>query len=104
MPKVLVVGGGYAGFYTAWGLSKLLDPGEARGVRPGVSAAGRARATPSTDRDLRRRRVHGRGGLRRAPVTGYFGAEVDANLLIPTPGAGAWIAPTTYDTWLRGRV
>ena len=29
MPKVLVVGGGYAGFYTAWGLEKLLKPGEA---------------------------------------------------------------------------
>lgn len=29
MPRVLVVGGGYAGFYTAWGLQKLLRPGEA---------------------------------------------------------------------------
>jgi NADH:ubiquinone reductase (H+-translocating) len=29
MPRVLVVGGGYAGFYTAWGLERLLKPGEA---------------------------------------------------------------------------
>src|SRR3954451_16901328 len=29
MPKVLIVGGGYAGFYTAWGLERLLRPGEA---------------------------------------------------------------------------
>jgi uncharacterized protein YbjT (DUF2867 family) len=35
------------------------------------------------------------------PHAGYFGAQVDADLLTPTPGAGAWIAPTTYDKWLR---
>ncbi len=29
MPKVLIVGGGYAGFYTAWGLEKKLRPDEA---------------------------------------------------------------------------
>jgi NADH dehydrogenase len=29
MPRVLVVGGGYAGFYTAWGLERLLKRGEA---------------------------------------------------------------------------
>src|SRR5689334_1211973 len=29
MRKILVVGGGYAGFYTAWGLEKRLRPGEA---------------------------------------------------------------------------
>jgi NADH dehydrogenase len=29
MPKVLVVGGGYAGFYAAWHLEKKLKPGEA---------------------------------------------------------------------------
>jgi len=29
MPKVLVVGGGYAGFYAAWHLEKRLRPGEA---------------------------------------------------------------------------
>src|SRR3954451_15220107 len=29
MPKVLVVGGGYAGFYTAWHLERLLRAGEA---------------------------------------------------------------------------
>ena len=29
MPKVLIVGGGYAGFYTAWKLEKLLRKGEA---------------------------------------------------------------------------
>ncbi len=29
MPKILIVGGGYAGFYTAWKLEKLLRAGEA---------------------------------------------------------------------------
>ena len=29
MPKILIVGGGYAGFYTARGLEKWLRPGEA---------------------------------------------------------------------------
>ncbi len=29
MPKILIVGGGYAGFYTAWKLEKKLRPGEA---------------------------------------------------------------------------
>lgn len=28
MPKILIVGGGYAGFYTAWKLEKWLRPGE----------------------------------------------------------------------------
>lgn len=32
MPKILVVGGGYAGFYTAWKLEKHLRPGEAEVV------------------------------------------------------------------------
>ena len=32
VPKVLVVGGGYAGFYTAWQLEKLLRAGEAEVV------------------------------------------------------------------------
>ncbi len=32
MPKVLVVGGGYAGFYAAWHLEKRLRPGEAEVV------------------------------------------------------------------------
>ncbi|OWA13904.1 NADH dehydrogenase FAD-containing subunit [Streptomyces sp. CS113] len=30
MRDILIVGGGYAGFYTAWGLEKRLRPGEAR--------------------------------------------------------------------------
>ena len=29
MPKILIVGGGYAGFYTAWKLEKRLRKGEA---------------------------------------------------------------------------
>ncbi|SMG41358.1 NAD(P)/FAD-dependent oxidoreductase [Agreia pratensis] len=29
MPRILIVGGGYAGFYTAWKLEKWLRPGEA---------------------------------------------------------------------------
>ncbi len=32
MPKILVVGGGYAGFYTAWKLEKHLRQGEAEVV------------------------------------------------------------------------
>ena len=32
MPRILVVGGGYAGFYTAWKLEKLLRKGEAEVV------------------------------------------------------------------------
>jgi uncharacterized protein YbjT (DUF2867 family) len=31
---------------------------------------------------------------------GYFGAELEDASLTPTPGAGAWIASTTYDSWL----
>ncbi|OKK05046.1 NAD(P)/FAD-dependent oxidoreductase [Streptomyces sp. CB02400] len=30
MREILIVGGGYAGFYTAWGLERKLRPGEAR--------------------------------------------------------------------------
>ncbi len=30
MREILIVGGGYAGFYTAWGLEKRLRRGEAR--------------------------------------------------------------------------
>ncbi len=33
------------------------------------------------------------------PHATYFGAEID-DQLTPTPGAGAWIAPTTYGAWL----
>ena len=29
MPKILIVGGGYAGFYTAFKLERSLRPGEA---------------------------------------------------------------------------
>ena len=32
MPKILIVGGGYAGFYTAWKLEKQLNKGEAEVV------------------------------------------------------------------------
>ena len=31
----------------------------------------------------------------------YFGAHLDDTMLTPTPGGGAWLAPTTYDAWLR---
>lgn len=34
------------------------------------------------------------------PEAGYFGAKLDNSALTPTPGADAWIAPTTYDAWL----
>ena len=34
------------------------------------------------------------------PAAGYFGAALDDTALVATPGAGAWIAPTSYDDWL----
>jgi len=37
------------------------------------------------------------------PKAGYFGAVLDDSALTPTPGANAWIAPTTFDEWLRDR-
>jgi len=37
------------------------------------------------------------------PDAGYFGAQLNSTALIATPGAGAWIAPTTLDDWLRSR-
>lgn len=37
------------------------------------------------------------------PQAGYFGAVLDDAALTPTPGAGPWIAPTTYDAWLADR-
>ncbi len=37
------------------------------------------------------------------PEAGYFGARLDDAALTPTPGAGAWIAPTTFDDWLSHR-
>jgi len=35
------------------------------------------------------------------PEAGYFGAKLDDAVITPTPGADTWIAPTTYDAWLR---
>lgn len=35
------------------------------------------------------------------PDSGYFGALLDDSALVATPGGGAWIAPTTYDAWLK---
>jgi uncharacterized protein YbjT (DUF2867 family) len=32
---------------------------------------------------------------------GYFGAILDDSALTPTPGADAWLAPTTLDDWLK---
>ena len=50
VPKILIVGGGYAGFYTAWKLEKLLRRGEAE-VTLGLVAVVRrirtARSRPS---------------------------------------------------------
>ncbi|MDQ6523615.1 SDR family oxidoreductase [Nocardioides sp. LHD-245] len=37
------------------------------------------------------------------PAAGYFGAVLDDAALTPTPGADAWLAPTTYDAWLAAR-
>jgi uncharacterized protein YbjT (DUF2867 family) len=34
---------------------------------------------------------------------GYFGAVLDDAALTPTPGADAWLGPTTLDEWLVGR-
>ena len=51
------------------------------------------------------RRLFATTGDRREVVTdrqaGYFGAVLDDTSLTPTPGADVWIAPTTYDGWLR---
>ena len=35
------------------------------------------------------------------PQAGYFGAVLDDTALVPTPGADAWIAATSYDQWLK---
>ena len=35
------------------------------------------------------------------PAAGYFGAVLDDAALTATPDAGAWIASTTFDQWLR---
>ena len=35
------------------------------------------------------------------PESGYFGAQLDDTALIATPGSNAWIAPTSYEDWLR---
>lgn len=37
------------------------------------------------------------------PASGYFGAALDDTALVATPGAGAWIAPTSYDAWLASK-
>lgn len=36
-------------------------------------------------------------------AAGYFGAELVDSALTATPGADTWIAPTTFDAWLRRR-
>jgi NADH dehydrogenase len=75
MRTILVVGGGYAGFYTAWKLEKKLRRGEARvivvdprpymtyqpflpevlaGLRPGLGARARPAAPAASHRDVRR--------------------------------------------------
>ena len=38
------------------------------------------------------------------PDAGYFGAKLEDSTITPTPGAHAWIAPTTLDQWLRESV
>jgi uncharacterized protein YbjT (DUF2867 family) len=38
------------------------------------------------------------------PDAGYFGAKLEDSTITPTPGADAWIAPTTLDQWLRESV
>ncbi|SEQ98194.1 SDR family oxidoreductase [Microlunatus flavus] len=35
------------------------------------------------------------------PQAPYFGAVLTDSMLTPTSGGDAWLAPTTYDTWLR---
>ena len=49
------------------------------------------------------KRLYSSGDVRTVtsdPEIGYFGAKLDDAALTPTPGAGAWIAPTTLDEWL----
>lgn len=53
--------------------------------------------------ELVRRRFASTGDARAVvsdPEAGYFGALLDDAALTPTPGADAWIAPTTLDRWL----
>ena len=169
MPRVLVVGGGYAGFSTAWRLEKLLRPGEAEVVlvdpRPSMThppfsavrstqffesapditdsgiMVGRVHVTPAllqpiasadvvahlaevvTSASLGRtvgvagpeplgmdtlvRRLfattHDPRPVVTDPEAPYFGAVRTDQMLVPAPGSGAWLAPTTYDAWLRRR-
>lgn len=35
------------------------------------------------------------------PEAGYYGAKLADSTITPTPGSGAWIAPTTLDAWLQ---
>lgn len=53
--------------------------------------------------ELVRRRFAAKGDARHVvtdPAAGYFGATLDDTALVATPGAGAWVAPTTLDAWL----
>jgi NADH dehydrogenase len=77
MPKVLVVGGGYAGFYAAWHLEKKLKPGEAEIVvvdpRPYMTyqpflpevTAGAVEARPCFRSSTQHLRSHNNCGLTR---------------------------------------
>ena len=56
--------------------------------------------------ELARRYFASTGDVRQVVTddrAGYFGALLDDAALTPTPGAGAWLAPTTLDGWLAGR-
>ena len=48
MPRILIVGGGYAGFYTAWKLEKYLGRNEA-GIASAASRAVKARSVERMD-------------------------------------------------------
>ena len=110
MPRVLVVGGGYAGFYTAWRLEKLLRRGEAEVVlvdpRPYMTyqpflpevAAGSVEArhaAVSLRRHLRRTRLvpasvthidHAHRRVETRSETGEVG-EIAYDVLVVTAGA-----------------
>lgn len=54
--------------------------------------------------ELVRRRFVSTGDARTVvtdPRTGYFGALLDDVALTATPGAETWIAPTTFEVWMR---
>ena len=56
VPKILIVGGGYAGFYTAWKLEKHLRKGEAEVTKTAAALPTRSDTFPIQARSSLSRR------------------------------------------------